>query len=85
MKLLLMSSNRTGRPTSTDHPLEALIGSSFVRVLARIEGSRWLIQLLFLDLSDFFRSKDEALQGDGSVKDWTRFTLVFFLDRRAHV
>ena len=46
-KLSLILSSHIGRPTSTDHPLEALIGSSFVGVLARVEGSGWLIQTLF--------------------------------------
>ena len=44
VKLSLMSNSCTGHPTSIDHPLEALIRSSFVRVLPHVESSRWLIQ-----------------------------------------
>ena len=71
MKLLLMSSSCTGYPTSIDHPLEALIGSSFMGMLFHIEGSRWLIQPLFLDLLNFFGSDDKALQGGDGVGEWT--------------
>ena len=47
MKLALMPSSCIGCLTSIYHPLEALIGSSFVGVLARVKGSRWLIQAPF--------------------------------------
>ena len=69
MKLLLISSSRTDRLTSTDHPLKALIESSFTRVLARIESSDGCSRLLSLDLPESSRSEDKALQRGGGVED----------------
>ena len=50
-KLSLMLNSYTDRPISTNHPLEALIGSFFAGVLAHIEGSGWLIQAPFFKSS----------------------------------
>ena len=58
-KLSLMLISHIDCPASTDHPLEALIESSFVGVLARVEGSG--SKLLSSDLSNFYGSEDEAL------------------------
>ena len=80
-KLSLMSNICTSHLTYTDHPLEALIGSSFAEVLARIEGSGWLIQAPFFRSLELSRSEDEALRESGGVKDWTRLTLVFFFSQ----
>ena len=57
MKLSLISNSHTDHPSSTDRPLEVLIGSSFVGVLAHVEGSRWLIQALFFESPELFQIK----------------------------